>query len=592
MKLPAFPKPPAFLQRFAPLLGLALDLLRRAWAIVWRLTPWGRPKPLPIRISYVNQRSIWRRLLALGLPVGLGFFGLVYGFYFALTAPFLLVGFATPVAILAVLCIWALPEQASAPTRTMEFFFASVIVTLILWPNYLAVALPGLPWITMIRLTGFPMSLLLAVTLSISQPVRREVMETMKSTPILWTIFIVFSVLQFTSVALSKNPPAALQKAIIHQVNWTSVMIIAAWLCRQPGRLRFYVNLVLALGLPIVVLAVMEYGKKGVLWAGAVPSFLKIDDPIILSMLGSITRSANGLYRAKATFGTPLGLSEFMALLTPFAIHKVVTGPKMSSRIIGFIYLPIIFYTVRMTDSRLGVNSFILSLLLYLPLWGQVRLRRLKGDMLAGLVVYTYPVVLAVGYIAAQTIPPLRIAIFGGGAQAASNAARQHQLVMGFPKILSNPVGFGADGAGAAMGYGAGEFVAIDNYYLVLGLNYGVLGIAAFTGMFIIAIAYAVREIINARLPDDDEIMMLMPLTVLLGIFLVEKWVFAQEDNHPILFMAIGMIIAMVYRSKKLRGAPPFHMQEPAEPVAALVAAVVAPKRVGPGQPAGGAQVV
>lgn len=562
-------KAPAFLTRLAPPALRLLGLLRVALLFVWRLTPWGRPRPLPIRNAYVNPRSWLRRLTTFGVPIGLAFFGLVYGFYFALTAPYLLVAFASPVALLAVLCIWALPERATAPTRTMEFFFAAVIITLILWPNYLAVALPGLPWITMIRLTGFPMALLLAVTLSISAPIRKEVAETVRSTPIVWTIFLVFCVLQFVSVGLSKNPGAAMQKAIIHQVNWTAVLIIAAWLCRHPGRTRFYLNLLLALGLPIVFLAVLEYGKRSVLWAGSVPSFLKIDDPIILSMLGSITRSANGLYRAKATFGTPLGLAEFMALLTPFAIHKIVAGPGMWSRIFGFIYLPIIFYTVRMTDSRLGVNSFILSLLFYVPLWGLIRFRRIKGDMLAGLVVYAYPALLAVGYAAVSTIPPLRQAIFGGGAQAASNAARQMQLVMGIPKILANPVGFGADGAGAAMGYGAGEFVAIDNYYLVLGLNYGVMGIAAFTAMFVIAIAYGVREIAKARLPDDHEVMLLMPIVTLFGIFLVEKWVFAQEDNHPILFMALGMLMALVWRAKKLRA-----------PAEALAAAAAEPARM------------
>jgi len=559
-------KPAAIVARLLPLGLRLLAIVRAVLGFVWRLTPWGRPKPFPIRRDYVNPRSWIRRLTTFGLPIGLAFFGLVYGFYFALTAPYLLVAFASPVALLAVLCIWALPERASAPTRTMEFFFAAVIVTLVLWPNYLAVALPGLPWITMIRLTGFPMALLLAVTLSISGPIRKEVMEAVRSTPIVWTLFVIFCILQFTSVALSKNPGAALQKAIIHQVNWTSVLVIAAWLCRHPGRARFYLNLVLALALPIVVLAVLEYGKRSVLWAGSVPSFLKIDDPIILSMLGSITRSANGLYRAKATFGTPLGLAEFMALLTPFAIHKIVAGPGAWNRVIGFIFLPMIFYTVRMTDSRLGVNSFILSLLFYIPLWGLIRFRRIKGDMLAGLVVYAYPALLAVGYAAVTVIKPLREALFGGGAQAASNAAREQQLVMGIPKILTNPVGFGADGAGGAMGYGAGEFIAIDNYYLVLGLNYGVLGIAAFTAMFFIAIAYGVREIAKARLPDDHEVMLLMPIVTLFGIFLVEKWVFAQEDNHPILFMAMGMLMALVYRAKVLRGAPEYATQAQAGP--------------------------
>ena len=45
---------------------------------------------------------------------------------------------------------------------------------------------------------------------------------------------------------------------------------------------------------------------------------------IAASIFASIVRSATGLYRAKAVFSTPLGLAEFLALLTPFAIHFVI----------------------------------------------------------------------------------------------------------------------------------------------------------------------------------------------------------------------------------------------------------------------------
>ena len=54
------------------------------------------------------------------------------------------------------------------------------------------------------------------------------------------------------------------------------------------------------------------------------------------------------------------------------------------------------------------------------------------------------------------TVDPIHDLVFGGGAQAASNAARTHQLVMGIPQILSNPFGHSGGGAGKAMGYADG----------------------------------------------------------------------------------------------------------------------------------------
>ena len=47
------------------------------------------------------------RLMFVG---GLAFFCLLYGFFFALTAPYLIVPMMTPLAVLALLVIWALPS--------------------------------------------------------------------------------------------------------------------------------------------------------------------------------------------------------------------------------------------------------------------------------------------------------------------------------------------------------------------------------------------------------------------------------------------------------------------------------------------------
>ena len=43
-------------------------------------------------------------------------FCLVYGFYFALAVPFVVVPFFVPIALIAVLVIWSLPDQKVAPT--------------------------------------------------------------------------------------------------------------------------------------------------------------------------------------------------------------------------------------------------------------------------------------------------------------------------------------------------------------------------------------------------------------------------------------------------------------------------------------------
>jgi O-antigen ligase len=132
-----------------------------------------------------------------------------------------------------------------------------------------------------------------------------------------------------------------------------------------------------------------------------------------------------------------------------------------------------------------------------------------------------------------------------------------HQLHMAIPKILGAPWGHGAGQSGVSMGYGSGQFIALDNYYILIGLDYGVLGLITFYGMIIAAIVYGAFSLLRANTRLDAETDYLVPLVVMLAEFLVIKWVFGQADSHPIVFMVLGMIVALVGRANATAKAKP-----------------------------------
>src|SRR5665213_2135481 len=163
-------------------LGLLSSLPGRGWWAGRRnktvsktagiLKPFGQAK----RRWYVPGRS-WFFVSLLLL------FCLIYGFAFALLAPFILVPFAVPLVFLLLLIIWAMPD-ATAPVRTLNFFFFAFFIGLVAWPNYLSISLPGLPWISIIRLTVFPMTLTLLYCVSVSQDFREKMGSILDATPI------------------------------------------------------------------------------------------------------------------------------------------------------------------------------------------------------------------------------------------------------------------------------------------------------------------------------------------------------------------------------------------------------------------------
>ena len=524
---------------FAPA-AAALQLWRD-----WR----AKRRPVVLR-PYVDLHSRWRLAARFLLPAGLGLFCLIYGFFFALTAPYLIVPMSAPVVLLALLSIWALPERSHAPTRAMEFCFSALLISLALWPNYLALTLPGLPWITMIRLTAFPMAFFLLVSLSTSPQFRARIAEAAAGAPLLFTCLLIFSVNCFISLPLSKGIGDSLNKLILQQLNWVGVFLVALYIFRQPGRAERYAGLLLLIAIPVAAVGLLEFQGEHVPWAGHVPSFLRVEDPAVQRALAGAVRSATGLYRAKATFSTALGLAEFLALMTPFAIHWAVGRYPFAVKVAGFLLIPALYVVIRTTDARLGVVGFIISVAVYVLIWSLVRWRRRIGDLFAAALVYAYPAAFIVLLGASMFVHKIHVLIFGGGAQSASDFARQRQWDMTWPALFKNPIGYGSGQAGVSLGYGAGDFIAVDSYYIDMALSYGALGVTLYVGMFAIAIGTIVRALLTYTEHDDREFSLLIPIATCLTAFLVIRSVFAQAEIHPMIFAILGMAVCLIARAK------------------------------------------
>lgn len=123
------------------------------------------PAPLVLK-PFSTQTPLAWRITQWVAVILLGIICVVYGFYYAATTPFMLKEFMAPFAPLACLVVWALPASKAKPTPALERLFWAFLAATMLWPNYLAIALPGLPRISAVRLVGLPMAIVLLVRLS------------------------------------------------------------------------------------------------------------------------------------------------------------------------------------------------------------------------------------------------------------------------------------------------------------------------------------------------------------------------------------------------------------------------------------------
>jgi hypothetical protein len=485
-----------------------------------------------------RRRIAWTMLL-----IGAFFYGLLYAFL----PPAFIPQLSAPLLLLGALVIWALPNQRAAPTRMLYWLFVGFYVSLICWPNYLALSLPGLPWITFLRLTGFPMSVLLLVCVSTSQTFRHELKAVLQATPAIWKALALFVGIQALSLVFSSHPVESINKFVIALVNWTAIFFTAAYVFRTPGRVTRWSFVLIAMALFVCAIGFWEWRIGRVPWAGRIPSFLSIDDENVERILAGGRRAATGLYRVQSTFTTSLSCAEFLAMTTPFIVHTIMVARRFYLRLFALACIPVVFFTIYNTNSRLGALGFFLSLLLYLAFWSVRRWKLTRESVFGPALTLAYPVIFVLFLTATMFVGRLHRMVWGGGETQFSTDARIAQWHAGLPMILQRPFGHGVGQAAEVLGFTNGDGVlTIDSYYLSIGLEYGVIGFIAYYGMFVAGLGYGTANLMKAK--ANDETLYLVPIVISLTVFLVVKSVLSQEANHPLAFMLLGMEVALISR--------------------------------------------
>lgn len=475
--------------------------------------------------------------------------GVAYGGTFAAVAPLFMPPFAIPLAILGGLIIWALPKGDYAPKEALEPLFFAFFAALLLWPNYLAVALPGLPWLTMLRITGTPLIVCMLICLSSSDTFRARIGRALNGDRVILVMLLTFVAIQFGTLVFSNRIAHSIDKLIVAQTNWIAIFFVSCYMFSRPGFGERWARYYMALCVVACFIGVWEQRIGHVPWAGHIPSFLKIEDKGILRVLAGTARTATGIHRVTATQSTPLGCAEFLGMSAPFAIYFILGPFPVWQKALCILYLPLITAVIIFTDSRLGVVALMVTIFLYLLLWAGLYWRKHRTSLLGPAIVLAYPAIASMGFVATLVIGRLRARIWGDGSQTASTEGRKEQWRMGWPKIVSHPLGHGIGRSGETLGFVAPDgTLTIDSYYLTILLDYGLIGFIVYYGMFGRAVYTGGMGIL--RNPKEQELQLLLPMCVSIVSFIVIKYVFSQEDNHPLAFMLLGAVIAFAARVK------------------------------------------
>jgi hypothetical protein len=521
----------------------------------WRLTLWPRRparhrenmRALP---SYQPPTRSGPKKFIGGLMLML--FCFAYGFFFSVLVPNFFAVLVSPLIFVLLLVVWALPDGRWAPTRAFEWLFYATFISLIIWPNYLAIALPGLPWITLLRLTSFPLDLVLLICISISAEFRADLIRPLRFVPAIPILLGAFVVVQLFSIGLSTNIASSIQKFVVAQTTWTAAFIAGAYIFQRPGQIKRWAMIMWGMAIFVSSIAIWEFHLKHVPWLGHTPSFLKINDEAVQSILAGNMRAGTNLYRAQAIFSTPLGLAEYLALTLPFVMHFMTKRFTRRVRAAATASIPLILYGCYLTNSKLGMVGSLLGILLYVFGVSFQNWRRNKQSLIAMSFLLSYPLGVGLVFAAMYMSHRFSVLILGNdGSHAASTAARVAQYTLGLQKTLEWPFGYGIGMGAATLGFGEETGgITIDTYYLSVLLEYGIEGFVIYYGMFAIAIYESGKRSLFA-LSETEERSFLLPIAISLTAFFVIKSVFSQQDNHPVAFMMLGAVVALVASSRR-----------------------------------------
>ena len=526
--------------------GDAYDLLNRS----------GRHIPVASTIlkPYESRKDVgpFRRFMLYMLLIGIAVF---YGLMSAVL-PIAMLSFPlTPLILLVALILWMLPDRGGVEQDRMQKLMLAFIGLSIVWPNYVAFDLPGLPWITPVRFAVFTLLAVFVLNFSTSLEFRDRIKTIMNSSPWLTRIFWGFWAATTFSIVFSSQPMGSFYRYMNNQIFWTMMFIVTAFLSTRPGFVMKAVQIMVCATAIGLVAGIYEFRIERVFWLDHLPSFLKVDPEYLERVMKSQARAGTDIYRVRGTMATSLYYSEYLTMMYPLFLHFTVKERRLVPFLALFFGLLACIMVMWMTNARSAMVGLLVASTLYL-LFASVRHRNFNPRSIgSNALVFAYPVTVTLLALIVQFWHRAHVMVLGGGQHQASSDARSAQWAMGWPKIFSHPFGFGVGRGGEALGYYnlAGE-ITVDSHYLSLMLDSGILALPLFLLCFLVPAWFGFLYFRTAR---SDEEQLIAPLALGLINFCIVKSVLTSEGSVPFAFIMAGCIVGLVWQRKLAAAAIP-----------------------------------
>jgi hypothetical protein len=256
--------------------------------------------------------------------------------------------------------------------------------------------------------------------------------------------------------------------------SWLGVVLLASDGLTTTSRIERPLRVLVIVGGIIATIGILQFftGK-------AIVDVIQIPGLTPNTSLTSIY-GRNGFNRAAGTSTHPIEFGVVLSMILPLALHFAFSDTHRN-RFVRWFPVAAIAFAVPITISRSALVGVVVALAILMPVWPKRR-RRMSYVVIAGIIVAVY--VAIPGMLGTLT------RLFTGISDDGSAASRTDSYALAWEFIKRSPV------FGRGLGTFLPQYRILDNQYLGLLIEVGIVGTAAILTLFIVAIltGFATRK--------------------------------------------------------------------------------------------------
>jgi O-antigen ligase len=454
------------------------------------------------------------------------------------------------VAVAGLVLLWVMPDlPLVSPGLIRKAFFVMLITDLII-PFYYAVQFSGLPWISARRLATFTLVAPFLVAVAASSEVRRQIMERVRASLLIFLCATGFLAVAALSVLTSINPTESTSFLVDAVLSWYVPFFAMIYIARDRNDIVFLLKIISLCAIFNTTAGVVEFFLRHRFFIDIFPQGMLAtmieNNPTLANLLPNAQDFRNGLFRASSTFVTPLAFGEFQIIVIPiglfFLLHRKLLFERALGAAVAFGGILGIFCS----GSRGGFVGVLVSVAVFVAFYSIRKAASSRGSLVPAIVGVLGILGFGCIIVAIMSFHTLHDMVLGGAAQQSSTDSRYLQWAAGTPFIKSNPItghGFGLGGLIIGLGQ-------IDSYLLSLVVETGVLGLAFFVGLLVLPVWYGLRNYLS----DTSESGALAGALACSFVgFIMNRLVLSQKENHMLIFSLLALVIVLNYEHVRQR---------------------------------------